>query len=94
MPRSKIKSCSKTITGNERNTDNSKKTENELKEQAVIFCEKMLDSVEARLNKSLENFPPDLSKFKYDKKPHVKIEFEKVSPLKEVRLLCNFFSTQ
>lgn len=34
---------------------------------------------------STSGTPPDLSRFKFQKKPHVKIEFEKDSPTKQVK---------
>lgn len=79
MPRSKTKSCPKTFSGSSKKTENVPKNnkENELK----VKAEELLDGIEASLNNSF----PDLSKFKYDKKPHIKIEFDKNSSVKDVR---------
>ncbi|KOB72130.1 Endonuclease III-like protein 1, partial [Operophtera brumata] len=76
MPRSKTKSCVQTITGGERITGTSKIIENEAQ------AEKLLDCIEKRVNESIETIS-NLSKFKYDKKPHLKIEFENDSSVKE-----------
>lgn len=87
MPRAKTKTAATTSTLSTltskntcKNNDLVNETESEIKEIPIIKIEPP-EVLESQPSPS----KMDLSKFRFEKKPHVKIEFDKDSPTKDVR---------
>ncbi|KAI8436271.1 hypothetical protein MSG28_004317 [Choristoneura fumiferana] len=72
-------------TGNKTLQSKTKKNNLKLDEEDTKLNVKT-EPVEAYFDEEKKSITLDLSKFKFDKKPHIKIEFENDSPVKETKV--------